>query len=280
MTRAKRLRELLARAAPVIAPGAHDLMTTKLVARLGFDAVYLGSYGCAASRYGISDQSLVTMTELLEQARLMVEATELPVIADLEEGGGNAVNTHHFTRRFEAAGVAAVHIEDHTPGKLYGRGGALHPIPVAVEKIRAALDARRHEDTVIIARCEALVLGRPVAEAAERCQAYAETGADMILVTALPLADTPAFAKTVGKPMAAFTLDGARDAVRAAGLALAIYPLQGAAVAYRAVKAFLTELRGAGTVSGGGDIRAAMKEIDELVGAEEGAGLAQRYKVV
>ena len=139
MKGAARLRELIRTSTPVVVPGAHDLLTTKLVAQHGFPAVYLGSYGCAASRYGLPDQSLLTMSDLLAQAQLMVEATDLPVIADMEEGGGNAVSTYHHVRRFEAAGVAGMHIEDHAPGKLYGPGGTLHAVPTAVEKIRRPL---------------------------------------------------------------------------------------------------------------------------------------------
>jgi 2-methylisocitrate lyase-like PEP mutase family enzyme len=266
--------------APVIAPGAHDLLTTKLVARQGFQAVYLGSYGSAASRWGLPDQSVVTMSELLEQARLMVEATDLPVIADLEEGGGNAVNTFHQVRRFEAAGVAGMHIEDHVPGKLYGPGGALHPISVATEKIRAALEARRDPDTLVIARCEAIYIGRTLEEATERCQAYAEAGADMLLVTGLPLAETPLFAKIVGKPMAGFVLDDAKEAVIASGIKLAIYPFQSVVVTYLAMKTLMRELYDSGAVTSFGNAMPAAKELEQLVGAEEGSRLAKRYKIV
>ena len=276
MKGARRLRELIRTGAPVVAPGAHDLLTTKLVAQHGFPAVYLGSYGCAASRYGLSDQSLVTMSELLDQARLMVEATDLPVIADLEEGGGNAVSTYHNVRRFEAAGVAAMHIEDHAPGKLYGRGGTLHPIASAAEKIRAALDARRDPDTLIIARCEALVIGRSRAEATERCQAYAEAGAEMLLVTGLPLADTPTFAATIHRLMAAFVLDAPRDAVLASNIKIAIYPFQSVVVAYYALKGLLEELNATGATASFKDLRPAAKQLEQLVGAETGSQLAQR----
>ncbi len=279
MKGARRLRELIQESGPVIAPGAHDLLTTKLVARQGFQAVYLGSYGCAASRWGLPDQSLVTMSELLEQARLMVEATDLPVIADLEEGGGNAVNTFHHVRRFEAAGVAGMHIEDHVPGKLYGSGGALHPIPIATEKIRAALEARRDPDTLVIARCEAVYIGRPAAEARERCQAYAEAGADMLLVTGLPLAETPSFTKVVGKPMASFVLDDAKDAVIASGIKLAIYPFQSVVVAYQAMKTLMRELYESGALASFTNAMPAAKELEQLVGAEAGSQLARRYRI-
>lgn len=280
MTGARRLRELIRTSAPVVAPGAHDLLTTKLVARHGFPAVYLGSYGCAASRYGLPDQSLLTMSEVLAQAQLMVEATDLPVIADMEEGGGNAVSTYHHVRRFEAAGVAGMHIEDHAPGKLYGPGGTLHAVPTAVEKIRAALEARRDPDTLIIARCEALYIGRSLAEATERCQAYAEVGADMLLVPGLPLADTPTFAATMGKPMAGFVLDTAREAVLASDIKVAIYPIQSIVVAYHALRDLLGELNATGAVASFKNLRPAAKELEQLVGAETGSQLAQRYKVV
>jgi methylisocitrate lyase len=280
MKGASRLRELMRGTAPIIAPGAHDILTTKLVAHHGFPAVYLGSYGCAASRYGLSDQSLLTMSELLEQARLMVEATDLPVIADLEEGGGNAVNTYHNVRRFEAAGVAGMHIEDHVPGKLYGRGGTLHPVATAVDKIRAALDARRDGDTLIIARCEALVIGGSREEATERCQAYAEAGAELLIVAGLNLSDAPSFAKTAGRPLAAFVVDASREVVMASGVRIAIYPFQGVVVAYLAVRHLLSELRDTGATTSFGTVRSAAKELEQLVGAETASRLAAQYKLV
>jgi methylisocitrate lyase len=280
MKAASRLRDLISRSTPVVAPGAHDILTTKLVAAQGFPAVYLGSYGCGASRYGLSDQSLLTMTELLDQARSMVEATDLPIVADLEEGGGNAVNAYHHVRRFEAAGVAAVHIEDHVPGKLFGPGGTLHPLSTAVEKIRAALDARRDPDTLIIARCEAIVIGRTLEEATERCQAYAEAGAEMLIVPGLPLPDAPSFAKTVNRPLASFVLDASREAVVASGVKIAIYPIQSVVVAFLAMKGFLTELHDSGALAGFGTIRPAAKDLEKLLGAEAWSRLARQYKVV
>jgi 2-methylisocitrate lyase-like PEP mutase family enzyme len=210
----------------------------------------------------------------------MVDATDLPVIADLEEGGGNAVNAYHHVRRFEAAGVAGMHIEDHAPGKLYGPGGTLHPLPTAVEKIRAALDARRDPDTLIIARCEALYIGRSREEATERCQAYAEAGAEMLIVPGLPLSDAPSFAGTASRPLASFVLDASKEAVVASGVKIAIYPFQSVVVAYLAANDLLRELHDTGAMASFANVRPAAKELEQLVGAGMGSRLAQQYKVV
>jgi 2-methylisocitrate lyase-like PEP mutase family enzyme len=195
-------------------------------------------------------------------------------------GGGNAVNTYHNVRRFEAAGVAAVHIEDQVPGKLFGAGGTLHPGPIAVDKLRAALDARRDPNTLIIGRCEAVFIGRSQAEAEDRCHAYAETGVDMLLVTGLPLDDTPAFAEAMGKPMAGFILNDAWEAVAGSGLKLAIYPFQSVLIAYGAIREFLGDLRTTGSVGKfdwGSEERL---ELEKLLGFDAGADLAKRYKVI
>lgn len=156
----------------------------------------------------------------------------------------------------------------------------LHPIVTAADKIRAAVDARRDPDTLIIARCEALVIGRSRAEATERCQAYAEAGAEMVLVTSLPLADTASFAATVRRPMAAFVLDAPREPMLASGIKIAIFPFQSVVVAYYALKSLLEELKTTGATASFTGLRPAAKELEQLVGAEIGSQLAQRYKLV
>ena len=108
------LRELVASAKTVVAPGATDALSAKLIEAHGFDCVYIGSYATAASRFGMPDTGLLSLDELVEQARTIVEAVKVPVIADAEGGFHDAPNIWRTVQAFERAGVAAIHIEDHS----------------------------------------------------------------------------------------------------------------------------------------------------------------------
>ena len=156
MRGARGLRELLARPGIVVAPGAYDAVSARLVERAGFEAVYVGSYATAAARLGLPDAGLVSLREMADHAAAVVGAVEgVPVVADAENGFGSATTVWRTVREFERAGVAGVHLEDHEFGKhLPVRGRVLAKAAMA-EKIRAAVEARRDPDFVIIARTDA-----------------------------------------------------------------------------------------------------------------------------
>ena len=153
----------------------------------------------------------------------MTSAADVPVCVDLEDGGGNAVTTYRNVAQAEAAGAAAIQIEDHVPGKSYGRGGGLHPVRVASQKIRAAVDARRDPRTVIIGRSEALLVGGSEQEALDRAGAYVEAGADMITVTFLPAGKVRGFKGSLGVPIANFVVGETVEDLQEAGVDVALY---------------------------------------------------------
>ena len=165
--------------------GAHNGLSARLAEQAGFDGVWASGFELSAA-YGLPDASLVSMTQHLECARSMAEATAIPIVADIDTGYGNAVNVHHVVERYEAAGMAAVVIEDKTFPKdtslLDGGRQQLVRVEEFQGKIEAACAARRDSDFMVIARVEALIAGLGQEEARMRGERYAEAGADAILI--------------------------------------------------------------------------------------------------
>ena len=184
MSKAKQLRSLLRQDGMTIAPGAYDCVTATLIARAGFPAVYMTGAGTAAS-HGYPDYGLLTMSEMVENAGRIAGAVDVPVIADADTGYGNELNVVRTVREFERRGVAAIHIEDQVFPKKCGHLDDKEIIPFDdyIAKIRAAVDARRSPDFLIIARTDArAVVG--FEEAIKRANAALAAGAEMAFVEA------------------------------------------------------------------------------------------------
>jgi 2-methylisocitrate lyase-like PEP mutase family enzyme len=184
MTQASRFRALLHKDGMVVAPGAYDCITAKLIEQAGFAAVYMTGAGTAAT-LGYPDFGLVTMSEMAANAARIAAAVELPVVADADTGYGNELNVFRTLREFERSGVAGIHIEDQEFPKKCGHleGKQIIPREDYLAKIRAAAAARRDRDFAIIARTDA----RAVAgfdEAVARANAALAAGADMAFVEA------------------------------------------------------------------------------------------------
>src|SRR5438874_6753226 len=184
MTQAARFRELMRRDGMVVAPGAYDCITARLIERAGFDAVYMTGAGTAAM-LGYPDFGLVTMSEMVANAGRIATAVTLPVIADADTGYGNELNVVRTVRAYEAAGVAGIHIEDQGFPKKCGHLDDKEIVPREdwLAKIRAAAQSRRDPDFLVIARTDS----RAVAgfdEAVARANAAIDAGADMAFVEA------------------------------------------------------------------------------------------------
>jgi 2-methylisocitrate lyase-like PEP mutase family enzyme len=184
MTEAGRFRELLHRDGMVVAPGAYDCITAKLIAQAGFEAVYMTGAGTAAM-LGYPDFGLVTMSEMVENARRIAAAVDLPVIADADTGYGNELSVFRAVREYETSGVVGIHLEDQGFPKKCGHLDDKEIVPREdwLAKIRAAAAARRNREFAIIARTDA----RAVAgfdEAIARANAAFAAGADMAFVEA------------------------------------------------------------------------------------------------
>jgi 2-methylisocitrate lyase-like PEP mutase family enzyme len=175
---------MLGGGAIVLAPGAFDGLSARLVEQAGFPAVY-ASGGAIARSTGVPDLGLITPDEIARRLAEMVEAVAVPVIADADTGYGNALTAQRAARAFERAGVAAFHLEDQTFPKKCGHydGKALVPIAEMVQRLHAVRDALHDPDFVVIGRTDAIAVeGYPAA--LDRAAAYLDAGADMIFVEA------------------------------------------------------------------------------------------------
>jgi phosphoenolpyruvate phosphomutase len=178
-------RKRLAQPGPVLLAGAHSALSARLVEEAGFDGVWASGFEISAAR-AVPDANILTMAESLEAARQMAEAVSLPVIADCDSGFGNAINVIRTVQEYERAGIAGISIEDNVfPKRCSFYTGVRRELASVEEhagKVRAAVEARRNPDFVIIARTEALIAGWGLDEALRRARAYAEAGADLLLV--------------------------------------------------------------------------------------------------
>jgi 2-methylisocitrate lyase-like PEP mutase family enzyme len=184
MSTATSLRELLGSPGMVIAPGAYDAIGARLIEQAGFAAVYMTGAGTSAAR-GFPDFGLLSMSEMVDNAAVMARATNIPLIADADTGYGNELNVTRTVREYEARGVAAIHIEDQVSPKRCGHldGKEVISRDEFVSKIRAAVEARRSREFVVIARTDARAM-HGLDEAIWRANASLEAGADMVFVEA------------------------------------------------------------------------------------------------
>ena len=193
------LRKMLQEPACHLAPSCNDGIQARLVEWLGFPLVHISGSGQHRA-LGFADAGLLTLTEMVNRAREIVDAVQLPVVSDAETGYGNAVNVVRTVREFERAGVAAIHIEDQMTPKRAGHEGfdiGLISKQEMVTKIKAALDTRQDKNLVIIARSEAK---DSLQERLDRIQACIEAGADAVWLSARTEDEIKAFAK-LGRPM-------------------------------------------------------------------------------
>src|SRR5215831_4250781 len=176
---------LLRRPSLALAAGAHDALSAKLAEQAGFDAIWASGFGISAVQ-AVPDANILTLTETLDAVRRIVDAVGIPVVADCDNGYGNAINVMRTASEFERAGAAGICIEDNEfPKRCSFYAGVrrdLVPADEHARKIEAACSARRSAEFVVIARTEALIAGLGLDEAMHRARAYAEAGADAILV--------------------------------------------------------------------------------------------------
>jgi 2,3-dimethylmalate lyase len=194
-----RLRAMLARSEMIVAPFVFDCLQAKLAESAGFEAVYMTGFGTAAAR-GFPDLGLLTMTEMAANVRAIAGAVKLPLICDADTGYGNPINVWRTVREYEDAGAAALHIEDQVFPKRCGflSGKQVIAIDQMTPKVRAACDARRDPDLVIIARTDALAVNG-WDDVVNRCRAYRAAGADLLFVDGIrTLNDLRRYAKELG----------------------------------------------------------------------------------
>jgi 2-methylisocitrate lyase-like PEP mutase family enzyme len=281
------LRRLLAGPDPVMAPGVADALNARLVAKQGFEAIYMTGSGTTAVRLGMPDVGLLTMSEMVDNAGRIADVSGLPLIADADTGYGGPINVRRTIRAFEAAGVAGVHIEDQQWPKRCGHlsGKTLIDENEMVSKVRAAVDARRDDDFVVIARTDALSV-EGFGRALERGKLYEEAGADVIFIESpTTMEQLTAIPKHFDKPTLINHASSGKtpyldvDEMRDVGFKLAIYPNFVILAAIRAVERMLAELKSTGSVKGVLNDIASFAEMVDLVGMREIHELESRYQV-
>jgi methylisocitrate lyase len=212
MKKTTELKKLILGNEILIAPGAYDALSAKLIQEAGFKVVYATGAGISNSQFGFADVGLTTQTEILEQVRRIVNAVEIPVIVDVDTGYGNVLNMIRTVKEFEKAGAAAFQIEDQTFPKRCGHfeGKEVVPREEMINKIKAAVDTRQDEDLVIIARTDArAVFGMD--EAIERAHAFVEAGADAIFVEApVAIEEIRRIAREISVPKVANMVEGGK----------------------------------------------------------------------
>ncbi|HUQ53508.1 MAG TPA: methylisocitrate lyase [Gammaproteobacteria bacterium] len=255
MSQGKKLRKLVATQAPLQIPGAINAYCALLARDAGFKALYLSGAGVANASFGLPDLGVTTLGDVLEDARRVTAATDLPLLVDVDTGFGGAFNIARTVREMERVGVAAIHIEDQEQAKRCGHRPNKSTVTVdeMCDRLKAAVDARRDDGFIVMARTDALAReGRSAA--LERAAAYVAAGADMIFAEALyTLDDYAAFTGAVDVPVLAnltefgltpyFTV----AELKRAGVKLVLYPLSAFRAMSRAAERVYAAIRNEGT---------------------------------
>lgn len=281
-----RLRQLMAQPGAIMAPGVADAMNARIVAKHGFEAIYMTGAGTTAVRLGMPDVGLLTLTEMADNAGRIAEASGLPLIADGDNGYGGVLNVRRTVQAYERAGVAAVHIEDQVMPKRCGHlsGKTLVPCVEMESKIKAAVDARIDPDFMIIARTDAIAVDGFDA-ALERAARYRDAGADMLFVEAPGPAQLPLIQPKLKAPLlynmasSGKTPFLGREEIDRLGFKLIIYPNWIMLAAIRAANHVLTTLKQTGSIASLTDEVASFREFFDLMGMPEVQAMEARYGV-
>jgi methylisocitrate lyase len=253
----------------IVIPGVPDPLCARIAEQQGFQAVFVSGYASSAAYLGAPDVGLLTMTEMVDCARRIVNAVELPVFADGDTGHGNATNVARTMREFERAGVAAIFFEDQVAPKRCGHMSGKQVIPVEemVAKIKSAVDARLDPDLTIMARTDALAI-EGMEAAIERMGRYLEAGAGMAFIEAPgSMEQMRRVARAFTAPSMANMVPGGRSPLLTAaeleeiGFACVAHPTALSYTMARAAGALLGELKRTGTTAGA---EAAMLSFDEF----------------
>jgi len=279
-----RLRTLLGTGDVIVAPGVWDGLSSRLVARAGFSAVYATGGGIARSM-GYPDLGLLSLSEIVDRLANIVEHAGVPVIADADTGYGNALNTQRAVREFERAGVAALHLEDQTFPKRCGHYDDKSVISASemAQKLRAARDATGDADLVLIARTDALAI-EGLDAAIARAHVYAAAGADVIFVEApVSIDQIETIAHRVPQPKLINMFQGGKTPLvpvarlKALGYQIVIIPSDMQRAAIRAMDDVLAALARDGSCAALADRMATFKEREDVVDTAGWLARAAKY---
>ena len=262
----------------LVAPGAYDALTARLLEQAGFEAVYRGGYAASAAAFALPDLGITTLTDMVDHLRRMTNAIGVPVIADADTGYGEVPQVVHTVHELEAAGAAAIQFEDQVFPKRCGHmeGKKVIPAEEMVIKLRAALAARRNPETVIIARSDATAV-TGLDDAIARSRMYADAGADVIFIDA-PTCEDDLKAIAAGGINAVLmvnvsehgkTPDLGAQRFQELGFGLVIYPSSTLFAAAQSTKELAAQLKADGSTVASVPRMMPFDEINEILGKDQ-----------
>ncbi len=284
----RRLREILESGEFVVAPGVYEMFSAKIADSMPFAALYMTGYGVSASHLGQPDAGLACYTDMMDRARTIAQGTTKPLIADADTGFGGLINVRHTVRGYEQAGVQTIQIEDQESPKKCGHTPNRRVVPLAdaVRRIEVAVDSRRSDDFLVIARTDART-GHGLEEAIQRGKAYAKAGADIIFVES---PESEEEFRRIGTELAGsgawlianMVPSGRSPELSAAqlkgfGFSLAIWPAALMAAACSAMEGTLKYLAENGTTAGCPVKRYDMTQLHALVGFQDVWDFEKKY---
>ncbi|HYF16746.1 MAG TPA: isocitrate lyase/phosphoenolpyruvate mutase family protein [Ramlibacter sp.] len=282
------LKDRLQEPRVLLAPGVYDAFTALVAQQAGFEALYLSGASIAYTRLGRSDVGLTTLTEVADTLARITERVDLPVIVDGDTGFGNALNVQRTVRELERAGAAMIQLEDQTFPKRCGHldGKAVVPVQEMCGKVRAAVDARRSDQTLVLARTDAVAV-QGFAAAMERAERYLAAGADALFIEALrtPQQMDDACARFAGRaPLLANMVEGGKTPVQSAdelgqrGFRIVIFPGGTARAVGHLLQRYYGTLKAQGTTA---SMKGEMLDFDQLnalIGTPELLARGRRYE--
>ena len=282
------LKQRLAAPRPLLAPGVYDALSALIAEQSGFEALYLSGASIAYTRLGRSDIGLTTATEVAQTLALITDRVAIPVIVDADTGFGNALNTQRTVRDFERAGAAMIQLEDQTFPKRCGHldGKGVVPVAEMQGKLRAALDARRSSETLVLARTDAVAV-EGLDAALERAERYLECGVDALFIEALRTpqqmdAACGRFAQRV--PLLANMVEGGKTPVQGAaelgqrGFRIVIFPGGTARAVAHTLQGYYASLRQHGSTLPLQDRMLDFDGLNRLIGTPELLQAGRRYQ--
>ncbi len=285
MSAGKELRGLLESGQLVMAPGAPDALTARLIERAGFPAVYMTGFAATAALIGCPDIGLLTQTEMTSHARNMVRAVDVPVIADADTGYGGPANIERTVEEYHRAGVAAIHFEDQVQPKRCGHmaGVKLVPTEDMARRLQCALEARGDNDLLVIGRTDACATAG-IDEALRRGQCYLDAGVDMLFVDAVKkIDDAVALGKALDGTLIISMVEGNEtsrltpEELKQMGFSIALYPLSTLLTATHANGKLLADLKQNGTTQATVDRMSTYSEFSEIVALDHFSDLDNRF---
>ena len=281
-----RVRRILDERGTLVFPGVYDTLSAKIAERAGFPLAFVSGYAVSATLIGQPDIGLLTQTEIVERARQICGAVEMPILVDADTGYGNALNVVRTVRALVDAGAAGCFLEDQVWPKRCGHMAGKQVVDRAsyLEKIRAAADTRGGRDFFIVARTDALAAAG-LDEALARAEAAREAGADATFVEApRSLDELREIGRRAPRPTVANMVEQGRTPVlgrselAALGFDLILYPVAGLYASAQALATVYGRLHEAGTTRGAEDLLVPFEQFNELIGVDESRALAARFE--